>query len=305
MKPLLSDKIFSNEQILLVENEEIISEDSKIAESLNSFFSNIVKNLQIPGYRLHNDSLFPNVSDPILQVILKYRNHPSILTIGEVCKNKSNKQPLFSFPEVTRDEILKEMLNLDTTKACQDTDIPTKILKENSDIFSDFLFAYYNASVVKTSKFPSILTLADIMPAFKKGHKECKNNYQPVIFLPNMSKIFERKMFRQISNYMESFLSKYQCGFRKGYSTQHCLLFMLEKCKRAVHNGKVFGILLTDLPKAFDCLSHELLLAKLHAYGFSISALRLICSYLANRKQRIKIKMSYSSWEEILIGVPH
>ena len=103
---------------------------------------------------------------------------------------------------------------------------------------------------------------------------------------------------------MESFLSKYQCGFRKGFSTQHCLLFMLEKWKRAVDNGKVFGILLTDLSKAFDCLSHELLLAKLHAYSFNISALRLIYSYLANRKQRTKINSSYSSWEEILFGVP-
>ena len=94
---------------------------------------------------------------------MKYRNHPSILTIGEVCKNKSNKQPLFSFSEATRDEILKEILSLDTTKACQHTDIPTKILKENADIFSDFLFAYYNASVVKSSKFLSILTLANII----------------------------------------------------------------------------------------------------------------------------------------------
>ena len=99
---------------------------------------------------------------------------------------------------------------------------------------------------------------------------------------------------------MESFLSKYQCGFRKGYSTQHCLLLMLEKWKRVVDNGKIFGILLTDLSKAFDCLFHELPLAKLHAHGFSISALRLIYSYLANRKQRTKTNMSYSSSEEIL-----
>ena len=82
-------------------------------------------------------------------------------------------------------------MSLDTTKGCQDTDITTKILKENADIiFSDFLFAYYNASAVKTSKFPSILTLADIIPVFKKGDKECKNNYRPVSVLPNMSKIF-------------------------------------------------------------------------------------------------------------------
>ena len=160
VRPFLSDKIVSKEQILLDENDETISEDSKIPESLNSFFSNIAKNLKIPGCRPHNDSLFENVSDPILKVILKYRNHPSTLTIGEVCKNKTNKQPLFSFSQATRDEILKEILTLDTTKACQNTDIPTKILKENADIFSDFLLAYYDASVVKTSKFPSILTLA-------------------------------------------------------------------------------------------------------------------------------------------------
>ena len=209
---------------------------------------------------------------------MKYRNHPSILTIGEVCKNKSNKRPLFSFSEAIRDEILKEILSLDTTKACQDTDRQTKILKENPDIFSDFLFAYYNASLVKSSKFPSIFTLADIIPVFKIGDKECKNNYRPVSILPNMLKIFERIIFSQISNYMESFLSKYQCGFRKGYSTHHCFLFMPEKWKRAVDNGKVFEILLTNLSKAFDCFSHELLLVKLHAYGFSISALRLIYS---------------------------
>ena len=171
MKPFLLDKTVSKEQSLLVENDEIISEDSKIAESLNFFFSKIVKNFKILGYRAHNHSPFENVSDSILKVILKYRNHLSILTIGEVCKNKSNKQPLFSFSEVTRDEILKEILSLDTTKACQDTDIPTKILKENADIFSDFLFAYYNTSIVKSSKLPSILTLADIIPVFLKGEK--------------------------------------------------------------------------------------------------------------------------------------
>ena len=103
---------------------------------------------------------------------------------------------------------------------------------------------------------------------------------------------------------MESFLLKYQCGFRKGYSTQLCHVFMFERWKRAVDNGKLFGILLTDLSKPFGCLSHELQLAKLHAYGFSISALRLIYSYLANRKRRTKINMSYSSWEEIFFGVP-
>ena len=90
---------------------------------------------------------------------------------------------------------------------------------------------------------------------------------------------------------MDPFLSKYQCGFRKGYSTQYCLLAMLEKWKSAVDKLKSFGALLTDLSKAFDCLSHELLLTKLHAYGFVTTALRLIHSYLSNRKQRTKVNL--------------
>ena len=79
---------------------------------------------------------------------------------------------------------------------------------------------------------------------------------------------------------------------------------MLKKWKLAVDKGKYFGALLTDLSKAFDCISHELILAKLHAYGFSLRALRLIHSYLTNRKQRTRLNGNYSSWEEILFGVP-
>ena len=79
---------------------------------------------------------------------------------------------------------------------------------------------------------------------------------------------------------------------------------MLQGWNRAVDNGKLIEILLTDLPKALFFLSHELLLSKLHAYGFSILVLRLIYRYLVNRKQKAQINSSYSSWEEILFGIP-
>ena len=79
---------------------------------------------------------------------------------------------------------------------------------------------------------------------------------------------------------------------------------MLEIWKRSVDNGKAFGALLTDLSKAFDCLDHELLIAKLNAYGFSLTASKLIYDYLSNRKQRTKINSSYNSWHEIIFGVP-
>ena len=79
---------------------------------------------------------------------------------------------------------------------------------------------------------------------------------------------------------------------------------MLEKWKNAVDKGKVFGALLTDLSKAFDCLPHELIIAKLNAYGFNLPALKLMHSYFSHRKQRTKVNHAYSSWEEILFGVP-
>ena len=104
--------------------------------------------------------------------------------------------------------------------------------------------------------------------------------------------------------YFETILSPKQCGFRKGFSAQHCLISLIEKWKKSIHNGGAFGALMTDLSKAFDCLSHELLIGKLEAYGFDEKSLKLIYNYLSNRKQRVKINDLYSSWREILYGVP-
>ena len=137
-----------------------------------------------------------------------------------------------------------------------------------------------------TYNFPNCLKLADITPLQKKGRKDNQESYRPVSILPTLSKILEKILFEQIPVYFGKFLSDQQCGFRKGYSTQHCLLNLLEKWKNSVDKGKVFGALLKDLSKAFDCLDHELLTAKLSAYGFTLPALQLIHDYLSNRKQR-------------------
>ena len=104
--------------------------------------------------------------------------------------------------------------------------------------------------------------------------------------------------------FVTSFLSNFLCGFRKGYNTQHALLNLIEKCKRVLDKKGYAGAILMDLSKAFDCLDHELLLAKLDAYGFSKNALRFIHSYLTGRKQRVKVNGASCEWQETKLGVP-
>ena len=111
-------------------------------------------------------------------------------------------------------------------------------------------------------------------------------------------------MQSQISTFIENNLYIHMCGYRKGYSTQHALLTLVEKWKKILDNHGYAGAIITDLSKAFDTINHELLIAKLHAYGFERSALRLINSYLNNRWHKTKINNSFSTWKKLLKGVP-
>ena len=119
-----------------------------------------------------------------------------------------------------------------------------------------------------------------------------------------VSKIFERIMDQQTNDYIEKFLSKFLCGYRKGYNCETAMVPMVENWKKARDNSEHAGGIMMDLSKAFDTINHELLIAKLHAYGFSQDALQIIHSYLSDRWHRTKIDGSYSSWKEIMSGVP-
>ena len=139
---------------------------------------------------------------------------------------------------------------------------------------------------------------------FKKHDRSQKSNYRPISILPTLSKIYEKLFFTQIYRFFNGIFSKYLCGFRKGHSTQHCLLYMLENLRKSLDKGLKTGVLLTDLSKAFDSISHDLLIAKLNAYGFCKNALNLVNDYLTDRKQRTKIDDAFSPWRDILYGVP-
>ena len=86
--------------------------------------------------------------------------------------------------------------------------------------------------------------------------------------------------------------SEYLRGFRKGYSTQYCLIVMIEKCKKELDKHNIAGGLLTS--KALDCLNHALLISKLAAYGFDHQSLAVLFSYLSGRKHRTKVNNHFS-----------
>ena len=138
-------------------------------------------------------------NDSLLKAVVTYRNHPSIAAIKKFCNSKSH----FSFKNDQKEQILKELNNVNSNKATQNTDISTKMIKENSDIFGNFIFSTLNCCI-NTYLYLSLLKRADITFVHKKDSKNAKNSYRPFSILWNISKLYERIMFKQIPEYFKS-----------------------------------------------------------------------------------------------------
>ena len=154
--------------------------------------------------------------------------------------------------------------------------IPVSILKQVKEVAADPLTYIWNNEIINNKKFPAKLKLADITPLFKKLENVCKENYRPVSLLPLVSKIFERIMQEQMIAFIGNHLSPFLCGYRKGYNAQYALIAMIEKWKKSLDKGGIYAAILMDLSNAFDTINHELLIAKLFAYGFEKSALKIV-----------------------------
>ena len=168
----------------------------------------------------------------------------------------------------------KELSSLNSKKAGTFGNIPTKVLKISSDICNKVLQKIWNSEILGKQYLLQNLKLADISPVFKKKNPTLAENDGPVNVLPTVSKVFERIIQKQLSIHIERFLSPYLCGYRKGFSTQFALISLIEKWRKYLDNKGYTGAVLMDLSKAFDTINHELLIAKLHSYGFSKDSLK-------------------------------
>lgn len=144
------------------------------------------------------------------------------------------------------------------------------------------------------------------MSPLEKGGKDkfSVSNYRPVSVLNIFSKFYERVIKSQIVTYIDFKLSEFLSAYRTSYGTQHVLIRLLEEWKDKLDKNYVVGAVLMDLSNAFDCVPHDLLLAKLSANGFSNESLLFILSYLSDREQATRINNSLSLFQLILSGVP-
>ena len=161
VKPILSDKGINNRKIILKSNENIITEDEEVANSMNLFFENAVSSLNIKENSLLL-SQCKHLENPIEKIIKKYEVHPSILTI----KENVNVINSFEFSKISSEQVLSEINKIDAKKVGTYLNIPAKILKKASNVIVNYLTAIWNDQIVGQNTFQDELKLAEITPIF-------------------------------------------------------------------------------------------------------------------------------------------
>ena len=157
---------------------------------------------------------------------------------------------------------------------------------------------------IKLKCFPCIMKSAEVTPVYKKENNIKRDNYRPVSIFTVISKLYETVLNTQMVDHFHALFNELLVAFRKSYSCQTLLIKFIEDLKFALDKGHKIGTVYMDLSKAFDCLPHGLLIAKLHACGLSEAACETMFDYLKDRKQRVKILNHLSSWKELTKGVP-
>ena len=198
---------------------------------------------------------FPDVRvceglDDIDNIVYKFRNHPSIVKIEERCKVKGD----FSFRLATTEEIKTIIRDLPTNKAARG-EIPLNILKKSNFSFDELTICVNYALI--NGKFPITLKNANVIPVHKKDDPTDKTNFRSVSVLSLLSKVFQRVIYNQLGMYVDTFLNKLLCRFRKAHSTQHDLFKLLQQCQKELDNSGLVGTILMDLSKAYGCLPYN------------------------------------------------
>ena len=193
----------------------------------------------------------------------------------------------WSFNTVAEIDIAKIIGTLKSKNSCGSDLLSNRMIKAERFGFARLLKPLINASILEGS-FPDCLKTAIVIPVFKKGNTELMNNYRPISLLPVMSKVFEKVINNQLTNVIENgYIDENQFGFRRAHSTEDALLKFADKVQRELAENKHVVSVFVDVSKAFDSCDHGILITKIKRTGLSEIGIKLIQSYLRDRKQHV------------------
>ena len=183
--------------------------------------------------------------------------------------------------------------------------IHANVLKTLSIYITDVLGHIFNKCIEK-SLWPDVLKVAEIVPIYKAGAKQEISNYRPISLISNIDKIFEKIIHGRIINFIgkNKILSGKQFGFVKNIGTKDALSYITKRIYENLDNSNPIAVAFLDLAKAFDTVNHKILLDKLEAYDIRGNPHKLLQSYLANRKQKVRMGQNESEFKIINMGVP-
>ena len=256
---LMSRKIKSDTINELKVNNLSFTEPCKIADELNKHFTEVGSTLA---------STLPQNNCDFKQYLLKPKTN-------------------FRLEKISLTSVLKTLNSLATKKAVGLDYISSKLLKVAALVLAESLCKIFNKSV-KICTFPSERKSAKVFPVHKKDDKSNPNNYRPISVLPAVGKVFERIIYDQLYSYLSrnKLVTKHQSGFRSLHSTVTALLDATNEWYRNIDQDNTNVVVFLDLAKAFDTVSHEILLNKLELYGISGPTLDWFKSHLSNRDQK-------------------
>lgn len=258
---------------------EIVTDETEICEYFNDYFSTI-------GEVLANE--------------IPKRCHPNMSPIA-----RTHSQELSQLSPATTEEVLKVCNQLDSNTSSGVDGISTKTIKCLKNLLVEDLSNCINRCL-ELGIFPDSLKVAKVSPIFKSGIRTDPGNYRPISVLPVLSKIFERILYNRVEKYLNSidfFYSK-QYGFRPKSNTLSATVDLITNLKTNIDKKNIALGIFIDLRKAFDTVSHVILLEKINKIGITGTALDILKSYLSNRKQIVKIGNHQSQPKPITYGIP-
>ena len=209
------------------------------------------------------------------------------------------------FHEISTNEIVNIVNQFENKKSSGHDNIPSILIKWIIDFIAPILSSIFNDCVEK-GIYPNCLKIAKVTPLFKSGDVCSPDNYRPISVLPQVDKIFEKLIHKRMVEFeaKHKFLNNCQFGFRKGHSTSHGITHVHEQVIQSLEKKKVCALLFIDLKAAFDTVNVEILLTKLQHYGYRGKILKLLTSYLHDRKQFVFSDSISSCLLDVLCGVP-